>query len=113
MALMCEHNIIDSVIFIFSYDELVVGAPMYTEIPPGRSNLVVKPEIGRVYVFYNTGVGYIDLMFIQTVQNLLWSTIDSFCIIMKAVSNSLVSNVCYSSSAMRPMTMCRTESFWK
>ena len=34
----------------FSFDELVVGAPMYTDIRQAAT------EIGRVYVFNNTGV---------------------------------------------------------
>ena len=34
----------------FSFDELVVGAPMYTDIRQAVT------EIGRVYVFNNTGV---------------------------------------------------------
>ena len=34
----------------FSFDELVIGAPMYTDIRRAAT------EIGRVYVFNNTGV---------------------------------------------------------
>ena len=33
-----------------SYDELVVGAPMFTTLSP------LMPERGRVYIFFNTRV---------------------------------------------------------
>ena len=35
---------------LFSYDELLVGAPMYTLLDP------LFPEQGRLYVFFNNGV---------------------------------------------------------
>ena len=35
---------------VFSFDELLVGAPMYTDIR------LAAVERGRVYVFNNTGV---------------------------------------------------------
>lgn len=38
------------------YDELLVGAPMYTMLDD------LSPEQGRVYVFFNTGVNIIQLL---------------------------------------------------
>ena len=38
--------------YLHSYDEVVVGAPFYSQI---NSDSVV-PEIGRVYIFINTKV---------------------------------------------------------
>ena len=40
--------------FSYSYDALLVGAPMYTEVDPTTKK--IKAEIGRLYVYFNAGV---------------------------------------------------------
>ncbi len=42
--------IICLMIIFFRFDELLVGAPMYTNLDP------LRVEQGRLYVFFNTGV---------------------------------------------------------
>ena len=41
--------VVNYIFRLCSYDALLVGAPMYTELDNG-----IMPEVGRLYVYFNT-----------------------------------------------------------
>ena len=55
-----------------SYDEVIVGAPLYTSRLSGNED--VLPEHGRVVVFKNTGVSAVCIITIYTCAQHLGQT---------------------------------------